>query len=108
MVTRICEIMSLPAKVSVPNAAERSSSGLSALGEESILANSTQIRKTNRPGIERAGQNLTRGTRAAIYTYFATVYTTLGIRARPTRPTRPAQARLLYGLWGALHRPARQ
>jgi hypothetical protein len=29
-----------------------------------------------------------RGTRAAIYIYSATVYTTLSIRARPTRPTR--------------------
>ena len=37
---------------------------------------------------------MVRGTRAAIYTYLATVYTTLGIRALSTRPTRPAKARL--------------
>ena len=59
---------------------------------------------------------MVRGMRAAIYTYSTTVYTTLGIRARPTRPTRPkgipglgprpGQARpgFLYGLWGALLR----
>jgi hypothetical protein len=83
----------------VPNAVERSSSGLSALKEESILANSTQIRKTNRQG-RRAGQNMIRGTRAAIYTHLATVYTTFGIRARPTRPTRPE------GTPGLVPRPA--
>jgi hypothetical protein len=32
---------------------------------------------------------MVRGTGAASYTYLATVYTTLGIRAHPTRPTRP-------------------
>jgi hypothetical protein len=35
---------------------------------------------------------MVRGTGAASYTYLATVYTTLGIRARPTRPTRPEGA----------------
>ena len=32
---------------------------------------------------------MVRGTGAASYTYLATVYTILGIRACPTRPTRP-------------------
>ena len=36
------------------------------------------------------------GTQAAICTYLATVYTTLGIRARPPG---------LPGLWGALNAP---
>jgi len=35
---------------------------------------------------------MVRGTQAAVYTQLATVYTTLGIRARPTRPNRPTQA----------------
>jgi hypothetical protein len=39
---------------------------------------------------------MVRGTGATGYTYLATVYTTLGIRAHPTRPG------FLYGLWGAL------
>ena len=43
---------------------------------------------------------MVRGMRAAIYTYLATVYTTLGIRARPTRPTRPK------GIPGLVPRPA--
>ena len=57
--------------------------------EESILANITQIRKANRQD-RRAGYNMARGTRTAIYTYLAAVNTTSGIRARPTRPTRRA------------------
>jgi hypothetical protein len=45
---------------------------------------------------------MVRGTGAASYTYLATVYTTLGIRARPTRPTRPEGAPYggRLGLWG--------
>ena len=43
---------------------------------------------------------MVRGMRAAIYTYLPTVYTTLGIRARPTRPTRPK------GIPGLVPRPA--
>jgi hypothetical protein len=72
-------------RASVPSAVERLSSGRSVSKEESILANSTQITKTNRQD-RRARQNMVRGTRAAIYTYLATVYTTLGVRARPSRP----------------------
>ena len=49
----------------------------------------------------RAEQNMVRGTRAASYTYLATVYTTLGIRARPARPTRSE------GAPGLVPRPAR-
>ena len=41
-----------------------------------------------------------RHARTAIYTYLATVYTTSGIRARPTRPTRPE------GTPGLVPRPA--
>jgi hypothetical protein len=52
----------------------------------------------------RAGQNMVRGTGAASYTYLATAYTALGIRARPTRPTRPAQARLFVRLVGSTAR----
>src|SRR5436305_13898490 len=78
-------IMAFSAKVSVPNAVERPSSGPSASKEES---NSTQVKNMNRQD-RRAGQNVVRGTQAAVYTYLATVYTTLGIRPRPTRPTRP-------------------
>jgi hypothetical protein len=87
----------------VPNAVERSSSGPLASKEVSILANSTQIRKTNRQD-RRAGQNMVRGMRAAIYTHLATVYTALGIRARPTGlPAQPIPG-FLYGLRGALSR----
>ena len=50
---------------------------------------------------------MVRGTRAAIYTYLATVYTTLGIMAPPTRPTRPGQARQAFctacGEYYAIH-----
>jgi hypothetical protein len=35
---------------------------------------------------------MVRGTGAVSYTYLDTVYTTLGIRAHPTRPTRPEGA----------------
>ena len=52
-------IMSLSAKVSVPNEVERSSSGRSASKEESISAGSTQISKTNRQD-RRARQNMVR------------------------------------------------
>jgi hypothetical protein len=77
-------IMSLSAKASVPKAVERSLSGPSVLKEESILANSMQVTKMNRQD-RRAGQSVVRGTRAAIYTHLATVYTTLGVRAACTR-----------------------
>jgi hypothetical protein len=51
---------------------------------------------------------MVRGTGAASYTYFATVYTVLGIRARPTGPTRPEvpQARLFVRPVGALLKQA--
>jgi hypothetical protein len=52
--------MSLSAKVSVPNAVERSSSGRSASKDEYILADSTQITKANRQD-RRAGQNMVKG-----------------------------------------------
>jgi hypothetical protein len=42
---------------------------------------------------------MARDMRAATYTYFATVYTTVGIRAAPPGQSKP---RFLYGLWGAL------
>ena len=43
---------------------------------------------------------MVRGTEAVSYTYLATVYTILGIRACPTRPTRPE------GAPGLVPRPA--
>jgi hypothetical protein len=67
--------------------------GPSAPKEESILANSTQIGEANRQD-RRAGYNMARGTRTAIYTYLAAVNPTSGIRARPTRPANRGQPRL--------------
>src|SRR2546421_8483279 len=58
-----------------------------------------QVRKTNKRA-EEPDRIWVRGTRAASYTYFVTVYTMSGIRVCPTRPTRPE------GAPGLVPRPA--
>jgi hypothetical protein len=50
-------------------------------------------------GIKR---NSFRGARAQVYTYLATIYTTLGLGRATLGPPGQPRPGLLYGLWGAL------
>jgi hypothetical protein len=81
--------MSLSARVLGPNAVERSSSGSK---EVSILGNTCMEYKDAQmaDGIKR---NSFRGARAQVYTYLATIYTTLGLgRATPGPQASPGRA----------------